>query len=300
MIKMSRTIFGESDIQTKGEKAAIREATPTFHTYTNKYRPMSAVLTNFTNVLSCKEVIQRCAFKTMQGKWQLRTAKAANPAADRIYSVKLMGVAAGNTPVYLLKDGEQVSETKTDSSGSALISLPVKTATTGLWTVSLTPELPPMETPLSNAFLFTTWQVTCSVKNKSDVWWRHVGRSFNEDLPRVFYKPTHDPKFPIHFIGLGAPYGTQRFIDIVPIFEETDMTLEYGISAWCNTKNPRPTTEDCIEARKKTWWEYKIEAFNGKTRKTVTADLNIDHHLQVKLTTDEMTGRVVKPDGAQT
>ena len=105
-------------------------------------------------------------------------------------------------------------------------------------------------------------------------------------------------------IGLAAPYRLGRvwpaFIDIVPVFGDKAVTLEYGVSAYCNTVSPRPSHEECIRARRNTWWRFEVEAFNGEDKVKISGDLNLDRHLKVTLTSDSMRGEVIRPEGAET
>lgn len=282
------------------EKDALDEKiVPTVHSHSLIYKPLMSVLSEPIDILHCESIESISAFSKLSGRWSQIKARAGKPSSSREYSVRAGPMAVGGTTLYLFKDGNMVSEVQTDEGGKAAFNLPSNKPASDTYTVSLLPELTPI-IPLQDIFQLSIWAVTCQVRNLTDRWWRLAGRSFAGDLPRIFWKK------PGYTIGLAAPLGaaTARqmpvFIDLVPVFGDQSMTLEYGISAFCNTPNPYPTQEECKAARKNTWWEFTVEGFNGKSTKSVKGKLNIDRHLRVSLTADNITAEVIVPEGAQT
>jgi len=276
-----------------------REVLPELRTFVHErgevYRPLVSVLSEPVDVLHCERVERVCAFRELRGTWSYVKARRGTPSALRVYSVRLGPLPVEGAPLYLFKNGRKVAEAKTDENGRATFRLSVSEPSVSDYTISILPRAAPFKTPLQEAFRFAVWFVTCRVTNRTDRWWRTAGRSFTGELPRMFFH-----RAPHTVIGLAAPFGTQTFIDVVPVFGERNVTLEYGISAYCNTPEPYPPHDKCVAYRRNTWWRFRIEAFNGKARKTVSGDLNLDRHLRVTFTTDDVSGRVVRPSGAET
>lgn len=281
------------EIQGFEKEALDEKIVPTVHSQSLVYKPLISVLSEPIDILHCESIETISAFKKLSGRWTNIKARAGKPSSSREYSVRAGPMAVGGTTLYLFKDGNMISEVQTDEGGKAAFNLPSNKPTSDAYTVSLLPELTPI-IPLQDSFLLSIWAVTCKVRNLTDRWWRLVGRSFVGDLPRIFWKK------PGYTIGLASSYGIPILMDLVPVFGDQSMTLEYGISAFCNTTNPYPTQEECKAARKNTWWEFTVEGFNGKSTKSVKGKLNIDRHLRVTFTTDNITAEVIVPEGAQT
>ena len=266
----------------------------TVHSSPTSYRPLVSILSEPVDVLHCETVESISAFKELRGTWKNIAAKPGIPSASRIYSVRVGPLPVKDATLYLFRDEERISEAKTDDEGKALFNMPSREPSSFNYSVSLLPSLAPLKTPLQDSFLLSVWLVTCRVTNKTDRWWRFAGRSFTGELDRKFWTN------PLTTIGLAAPTETQTFIDIIPVFGDRDVTLEYGISAYCNTPEQDPPKEKCLTHRKNTWWRLEVEGFNVETRKTVSGDLNIDRHLKVVFSTDDITATVVKPEGSET
>lgn len=277
------------------EEESLPLLEPTQHSATRTYRPLASILLEPIDLLHCERVEQTAVFKELSGNWMSITARPGVPSAFRVYSVRVGPLPAKDATLHLFKDGERVSTVKTDEEGRAAFSFPSSEPSYAKYAVSLIPISTPFKTAIQDNFTFSVWLVTCIIENKTDVWWRLAGRNFIDKLPRIFWSEA-----PYTVIGLAAPYGKQTFTDLVPIFGDSSLTLEYGISAYCNTPEPYPTREKCIAYRKNTWWHFKVECFNGSVRKSVEADLNIDRHLKVTVTSDDIKGEVVKPEGAET
>jgi len=277
------------------EEEAIPILKPVVQTQRYSYRPLISALSEPVDVLHCESVDFMCAFKELRGSWSYVRARRGTPEASRAYSVRFGPLAARNVPVFLFKDKERIAEAKTDKNGRVVFELPAEEPAANVYTVSLLPKLTPFKNPLQDIFKFTVWLVTCRVRNRTDRWWRLAGRSFTDELPRIFWREA-----PWTVIGLAAPYGTQIFVDAVPVFGDRAVNLRYGISAWCNTPEPYPPREKCLAYRRNTWWRFEVEAFNGKVRKKVSGDLNIDRQLRVTFTTDDVRGEVVRSAGAET
>ena len=267
---------------------------PKIHSSRFSYRPLVSILAEPVDVLHCERAGLASAFKELSGRWTYIMAKPGIPSASRAYSVRLGPLTVKDATLHLFRDGEKVSEVRTDENGRASFNLPSKEPSSYTYSVSLLPELAPFKTPLQDSFPLSVWLVTCRVTNRTDRWWRFAGRSFTGELARSFWKD------PLTTIGLGSPYGTQTFIDIVPVFGDRDVTLEYGISAFCSTPEPYPDRTKCLAYRTRTWWRFEVEGFNVKTRETVQGDLNIDRHLKVTFTSEDIRGEVIKPPGAET
>ena len=274
-----------------------KEAIPiesVIQSFSISYRPFISVLGEPVDVLHCDEAKLTCAFKELRGSWSSVKARPGMPSASRTYAVRVGPLAAPKAKLYIFKDSQRIGETETDEKGRATINLSADEPSTATYTVSLLPVVAPFKTPFQDSFAFTVWLVTCKVTNRTDRWWRFVGRSFEESLPRIFWR---NPRFTI---GLAAPYGTQVFVDVVPVFSDKNITLEYGISAFCNTEEPYPPHDKCVRYRRNTWWRFEIEAFNGKEIKKASGDLNLDRHLRVTFYHDRIESRVIRPAGAET
>ena len=267
---------------------------PKIHSSRTSYRPLISIVSEPVDVLHCERADHLSAFRELRGSWTNIMARRGTPSASRLYSVRLGPLAVKDATLYLFRDEEKVSEVKTAENGRATFDLPSKEPSSYTYSVSLLPSLAPFKTPLQDNFTLSVWVVTCRVTNRTDRWWRFAGRSFTGDLPRIFWKD------PLTTIGLGSPRGTQTFVDVVPVFGDRDITLEYGISAYCSTPEPYPDRTKCLAYRTRTWWRFEVEGFNQKTRKKVSGDLNLDRHLRVTFATDDVTGRVVTPEGAET
>jgi len=281
------------EIQGFEKEILDEKIVPTVHSHSLILKPLISILSEPIDILHCESIESISAFKKLSGSWANIKARAGKPSSSREYSVRVGPMAVGDATLYLFKDDKMISEVQTDESGRAAFNLPSTEPTSDTYTVSLLPELTPI-IPLQDIFQLSIWAVTCRVRNLTDRWWRLAGRSFAGDLPRTFWGKVE------HTIGLASPFGTQVFIDLVPVFGDQAVTLEYGISAWCNTTNPYPTAEECKAARADTWWEFTVEGFNGKSTKSVKGKLNIDRHLRVRFTTSDITAEVISPEGAET
>jgi len=277
------------------EEEAFPLLTPTVHEHLVTYRPLFSLLSEPIDVLHCEEVRTKCALKELRGTWTNVQARKGEPSSERHYSVRFGPLGVRDARLRLFSEGKLVEEKITDSEGRASFTLPSSEPTRKAYQTTLLPSPAPVKTPLQEQFELTVWLVTCKITNRTDRWWRFAGRTFEISLPRKFVD-----ELPISIIGLTAPYGTQIFADIVPVFGDRNITLEYGISAWCNTPEPYPPAEKCREYRRNTWWRFEVEAFNGETRKSVSGDLNLDRHLKVTFSTDDISGEVVRPSGADT
>jgi len=277
------------------ETEALAQLTPTIQEYKITYKPIFATLGEPIDILHCDNAEITCAFKELSGAWSYIQARPGTPNSKRAYSVRFGTLAIPNTPVRLFKGTTLIKEEKTDEHGKVAFTLTASEPTKDNYQVTLLPYPAPVKNPLQEQFTLTVWLVTCKITNMTDRWWRLAGRTFEIALPRIFWR-----ELPASVIGLTAPYGTQTFVDIVPVFNDKNITLEYGISAWCNTPEPYPTADRCIAYRRNTWWHFEIEAYNKDTRKVVSGDLNIDRHLKITLTTDNMTGEIIRPAGAET
>jgi len=277
------------------EMEALTIIEPSVHERLISYRPFTSILSEPIDILHCDEAKTKCALMDIRGAWASVQAVRGTPLSERHYSVRLGPLGLRDVKVHLFSDGELVEEKRTDSEGKTYFTLPSMEPTSKTYHVTLLPITTPVKTPFQEEFKFAVWLVTCRITNRTDVWWRLAGRTFEQSLPRIFWR-----ELPISVIGLTAPYGTQIFVDVVPVFGDRSITLEYGISAWCNTPEPYPPTEKCIAYRRNTWWRFEVEAFNGRVRRSVSADLNIDRHLKVTFSTDDVSGEVVRPAGAET
>lgn len=260
----------------------------------SSYRPLASMLSDPISVLHCDEAKLTSAFKELKGAWSNIVAQPSTPSALRKYSTRVGPVTVTGVTLYLFKDNQQVAEVQTDQNGEVIFAFPTNIPLSANYTVSLIPQLLGVSNPLQDVFQFSCWFVTCKVTNLTDIWWRIAGRSFTGTLERYF-----DP-YPARVIGLLPPFGTAFFIDIVPIFGDTNVSLVYGTTAWCNTTNPAPSAQECDAARKTTWWKFAIEAFNGKVTKQVEGKCNIDRQLKVTFTADDISGTTVVPQGATT
>ena len=265
-----------------------------------RYKPFMQVVSEPVNVLHCDEVYSKPAFDGLSGIWDYVTARRGSPEAYRKYSCRIGPMAIPNTPIRIFEGEKLVGEVRTDKNGVAIVEFKTSEPSTKKYTVTMLPKPAPITNPLQESIAITVWFVTCKVRNLTDVWWRFVGRGFNESPPKNFWNPAKNPKAGLHTIGLSAPYGTQTFVDIVPVFGDRNVYLEYANSAACNTPDPRPPRDVCLEARKKTWWKFTVEAFNGVSRQTVEGNLNIDRRLKVTFTTDKISGKVFRPTWAET
>ncbi len=277
------------------EEEALPLLKPFVHSRAIAYKPLISVLSEPIDLLHCESSQVACAFRELSGTWSNVVARPGVASASREYSVRLGPATAPYAPVYLFRDGELAERGVTDEKGRIVFSFSTSEPSSHTYTASLTPKLVPFKTPTQESFKLTVWFVRCLIRNKTDVWWRLAGRSFEEALPRIFWREA-----PHSVIGLAAPSGTQVFVDVVPVFSDKSLTLEYAVSAWCNTPEPNPPADKCREYRKKTWWEFRVEAFNGKETKRVSGDLNLDRHLRVSITSDNVSATVVKPAGAET
>jgi len=260
-----------------------------------RYRPLVSILSEPIDVLHVDESVMRAAFKEVRGSWSSVVARPGSPYAHRLYSVRIGNIRLSNVKLFVFRDGERVGEITTDKNGNAVLSLDAKSPTSNIYTVSLLPIATPFRNPLQDVFKFTVWLVTVRVTNRTDIWWRFVGRSFQDKLPRIFWYQA-----PWWIIGLSAPFGTQIFIDIIPVFGDNTFTVYYGTSAQCNTPEPYPPREKCLEYRRNTWWRFEVEAYNTKTKKTASADLNVDRQLKVTFSADDISYEVIRPEGAET
>ena len=276
------------------EEEALRLLRPKIHSSPTSYRPLISIVSEPIDVLHCERADLLSAFKELKGSWTNIMARPGTPSASRIYSVRLGPLPVKEATLHFFKDEKKFLEVKTDQNGRASLELLSREPSSSTYSVSLLPTLAPFKTPLQDSFTLSVWLVTCRVTNRTDRWWRFAGRSFTGDLPRSFWKD------PLTTIGLGSPRGTQTFVDVVPVFGDRDITLEYGISAFCNTTDPYPDRTKCLAYRTRTWWRFEVEGFNVKTRKKVSGDLNIDRHLKVTFTSEDIRGEVVKPPGAET
>lgn len=268
---------------------------PTVHRREVSYRPLASVLGEPVDVVHCERATCAYAMREVGGSWVTVSARPGSPSATRLYSVRLGPLRLANARLFLFRDMELASVATTDSEGRASFDLPVDRPYKARYTVSLVPAPAPFRTPFQDAFELTVWLVTCRVTNRTDIWPRFVGRSFVTTLPRIFWREA-----PWTVIGLAIPGGTQYFADVVPAFGDMEVTLEYGVSAWCNTEEPYPPMEKCIEYRRNTWWRFEVEAYNGSETRTVSGDLNLDRHLRVKVTSRDVRAEVVRPEGAET
>jgi len=265
-----------------------------------RYKPFIQVLSEPVNVLHCDEAYSKPAFDGLTGSWAYVVARRGSPRASRKYSCRIGPMPIPNAPIKIFEDKKLVGEVRTDRNGVAIVEFRTGEPYKKKYTVTLLPAPAPLSNPLQESVAVTIWFVKCFVRNLTDRWWRFVGRGFNESPPQVFWNPKKNPKAGLHTIGLSAPYGTQMFADIVPIFGDKEIFLEYASSAACNTVDPWPPWEVCLEARKKTWWEYRVEAFNGVNKQTVKGNINIDRRLKVYFTADKIRGEVVRSPEAKT
>ncbi|MEM1690495.1 MAG: hypothetical protein QXG48_02775 [Thermofilaceae archaeon] len=277
------------------EIEALAQLKAAAHEQRHSYRPLASLLSEPLDLLHCDRVDHASALTELRGPWSNVVAVYGTPNASRVYSVRAGPIPVAGATLFIFRDTEMVATIKTGDDGVATLRLPVDKPSSAVYSVSLVPVWSPIKTPLHDVFKFTVWFVTCRVKNRTDVWMRFAGRSFFGKLPRIFWREA-----PHTVIGLASLIVEQWFVDIVPIFGDITLTFEYGISAWCNTPEAYPPNEKCIEYRRNTWWRFTVEAYNDKTRKTVEADLNIDRHLRVTFTADDVRGEVVRPDGAET
>lgn len=276
------------------EKGAITELDSVYHLAEITYKPLYSMLSDPISILNCDQVKTTSTFQGLGGRWAYIKARAGKPTSTRQYSTKIGPVAIPNSTIYIFKNGSLIDDKQTNSNGNILLDFSTNRPSKDQYAVSLAPELAPMNNPAQDVFGLTIWNVKCKVKNLTDRWWRWAGRNYTNELPRVFWK------YPQYTIGLASSMGLQTFIDIVPVFSDQSMTLEYGISAMCNTQDPYPSRDACIAARKNTWWQFIVEASNGHETKTVNGKLNIDRHLRVEFTSDDISGSVVAPEGAET
>ncbi|MBW2671894.1 MAG: hypothetical protein JRD89_00595 [Deltaproteobacteria bacterium] len=256
------------------------------------YRPSTSILSEPVDVLHCDGTTAKWCFQKTLGSWRYRAARRGTATAGRSYSARIGPVPLAGMPVRLFSDGRLVKTYSTDDEGKVSLPLPVEPATRKTYTATLLDRPTGLKNPLEDVFDLAVWLVTCRSRNISDVWARFQGRSVEVDLPRAFWK------YPGFLIGLAG--FSAGWVDIVPVFGDKEVTLEYGVSAYCNTPEARPGREKCLAARPKTWWRFDIHCNNGKVEKTVSGNLNIDRHLKVRLTTDDVSGEVVIPAGAET
>jgi hypothetical protein len=262
------------------------------HEFELRYRPLFHVLAEPVNVLHCDSASLTAALTDLGG-WAIRYASPGRASASRSYSARVGPLPLARAYLSLFEDGELVERAQADERGRASFSFDVSGPTKKACTVTLLPRPAPLANPLQDSFKLTAWLITVRLARTTDVWLRLVGRSFNEELPRIFWREK-----PWWTIGLG--FVGAFFVDLVPVFGDATMTLYYGISAWCNTPEPYPSHEKCLEYRRRTWWTFEIECFNGRDRKRFSHDINIDRQVKLTATADDVRSEVVRPRGAET
>ena len=151
--------------------------------------------------------------------------------------------------------------------------------------------------PFASSLRVTFWHVRVRTTNKTDVWARWQGRAiWRQPLPGLFWFPHHVG----YTIGL-AGYADWR--EIVPIIEGRTFNYQVGVSAFCNTSEPRPPHDKCCEYRKNTWWHAIIFARRKITdnwQKVGEDDINLSFHITAQFDYNSATylGRCVSKDVA--
>jgi hypothetical protein len=218
------------------------EALPTVERYARvhefelRYRPLFHVLAEPFNVLHCDSASLVAALTDLGG-WAIRYASPGRAGASRSYSARVGPLPLARAFISLFEDGELVERAQADERGRASFSFDVSGPTAKACTVTLLPKPAPTANPLQDAFKLAAWLITVRLARTTDVWLRLVGRSFNEELPRIFWREK-----PWWTIGLG--FVGAFFVDLVPVFGDASMTLYYGISAFCLEGRTDVLTED--------------------------------------------------------
>jgi hypothetical protein len=262
------------------------------HEYTLRYKPLIHIVAEPANVLHCDESVAKAALIDL-GEWVRAFAVPGSPGASRAYSVRVGPIPFARMWLNLFEDSKLVERVQTDEKGRAVLTFNVSATAKKMYTVTVLPRPLPLANPLQDTFKLSVWLVTARLAKTTDIWLRLVGRSFNERLPRIFWRES-----PWWVIGLG--FVGAFFADIVPVFSDMSFTLYYGISAMCNTEEPYPPREKCIAYRRNTWWTLEIEVFNGVDRKRFSHDINVDRQVKLTVTADDVRSEVIRPEGAET
>lgn len=233
------------------------------------------------------------------GDWSTQTASVGGvPALSTTLKVQAFGKGAAGIPVSLFLGKEKVGTAQTDENG--LVTFPTEYTEVGAYNyaavIGETLPLLPEGSPRATSFQVTVWLIAMWCRNVSDVWLRLVGRSRIRPLPWQFWRDQ-----PTSILGLGYPTVDRPagFVDVIPVPTGITVPIELGVSAWCNTPEPFPTSEKCCEFAKNTWWDTSLYATNdpkqipetvlGRANKIGGDRINLDYHLKFEASSGGVT-----------
>lgn len=242
----------------------------------------------------CESIVSRPALSEVSGDWLYYMVIPETPYAARTYSLMIGTRPLSYAPVFVFGDGTVVGTYAADEMGMLTITFPSERPRYSTYSVSPVPLHAPIKGPLHDRFEFSVWLVRCRVTNESDIHFRLVGRSFGEPLAREFWE-----KQPWTLVGLTSRFGVHEFADLVPVFSDAPVIVEYGVSAFCRSYLGM-TSWECIRDRPYTWWRFEVECYNEKFRGAASARLNVDRHLRLTLTARDVRAEVIRPEGAET
>jgi len=211
-------------------------------------------------------------------------------------NVSVFGIPIPNVKITYFdeKTKEPIGYSITDEQGNAKLMVR-SDEPKELSVVSMIGERYPMLdaalSPLADRRRLAFWFVVVIAEPVRDRWARYIGRSINESLPYRFWK--EKPRTVLGILG-----GRTKFADLIATCDARHVTLEIGISAYCDTSDPSPSHDECCENL--AWWRVNVyatknpkevkEVLLGKDEFLVGGDyINIDYHLEFMFTPDSAT-----------